>query len=137
VLDNLLVYAMGALQLPRGVIDALGVLRHAFLWVGEESVSGAQCLVSWDRACLPKVEGRLGVHDLWLQNTCLLLKLVHHAHDVGSSTWVRWLEMEFSGLLEALDLNEDNTHLASLRRLLPDYKVLTMVEVGNGQATAF
>jgi hypothetical protein len=45
VLDSLPVYAMGVLQLPTppGLVDAL---RHAFLWVGEETVSGAQCLVS-------------------------------------------------------------------------------------------
>jgi hypothetical protein len=38
VLDSLPVYAMGALQLPQGVVDALDARRRAFLWAGEESV---------------------------------------------------------------------------------------------------
>jgi hypothetical protein len=137
VLDSLPVYAMGSLLLPQGVIDALDARRRAFLWAGEESVSGAQCLVSWDKACLPKKEGGLGVRDLRLQNTCLLMKLVHRAHDAASSAWARWLELEFGGLLEAPDSTDEGTHLASLRRLLPDYRLLTTVEVGDGRTTSF
>jgi hypothetical protein len=45
VLDSLPVYAMGAFELPEGVMDALDALRRAFLWAGEETVSVAQCLV--------------------------------------------------------------------------------------------
>jgi hypothetical protein len=137
VLDSLPVYAMGALQIPPGVIEALDARRRAFLWAGDESVSGAQCLVNWERACLLKTEGGLGVRDLRLQNTCLLLKLVHRAHDASSSAWSRWLEMEFGGLLEAPDSTDDGVHLASLRRLLPDYRLLTTVELGDGRTTAF
>jgi hypothetical protein len=64
VLDSLPVYAMGAMQHPQGVIDALDAPRRAFLWAGGEHVTGAQCLVSWEKACLPKKEGGLGVRDL-------------------------------------------------------------------------
>jgi hypothetical protein len=137
VLDSLPVYAMGAFELPEGVMDALDALRRAFLWAGEETVSGAQCLVSWKKACLPKVEGSLGIRDLRLQNTCLLLKLIHRAQIVENSAWSRWIEMEFGGLLEAPETNAAGTHLASLRRLLPDYRLLTTVEVGDGKNTSF
>jgi hypothetical protein len=63
---------MGALELPEGVMDALDALRRAFLWAGEETVSGAQCLISWKKACQSKMDGGLGIRDLRLQNTCLL-----------------------------------------------------------------
>ncbi|GJN24995.1 hypothetical protein PR202_gb12776 [Eleusine coracana subsp. coracana] len=82
---------MGALLLPQGVIDTLDAPRRAFLWAGEESVSGAQCLVSWGRACLPKEDGGLGVRDLSLQNTCLLMKLLHPAHNATDSAWASGL----------------------------------------------
>jgi hypothetical protein len=45
--------------------------------------------------------------------------------------------MEFGGLLEAPGSTGVGVHLASLRRLLPDYRLLTMVEVGNGRTMAF
>jgi hypothetical protein len=118
VIDSLPVYAMGALHLPQGVIDALDARRRAFLWAGEESVSDAQCLVSWKKPCLPKKEGGLGVRDFHLQNTCLLLKLVHRVHDAESSAWARWIEMELGGLLKAPTTTDEDTHLATLTHLL-------------------
>jgi hypothetical protein len=137
VLYNLPIYAMRALHRPQDVIDALDALQRAFLWADDNHVSGAQCLVSWDKACLSKKEGGLGVRNLRLQNTCLLLKVIHRAHDVRSSTWARWLELEFSSLLDVLESTDEGTHLATLRRLLPDYRLLTTVEVGAGRTTTF
>ena len=137
VLDSLPVYAMGALALPPGVIEAIDSRRRAFLWAGEETVSGAKCLVNWERACLPRKDGGLGVRDLRLQNTCLLLKLLHRAHNSRDSAWARWLEVEFGGPMSAPDNTAAGTHWAALRRLLPDYRLLTTVEVGDGRSTAF
>ncbi|GJN36544.1 hypothetical protein PR202_gb25416 [Eleusine coracana subsp. coracana] len=127
---------MGAILMPQGFITALDCRRRAFLWAGEETVSGAQCLVSWERACLPKVDGGLSVRDLGLQNTCLLMKLLHRAHDTRDSAWSHWLEAEFGGPLEAPENTDAGTHWASLRRL-PDYRLLTTVEVGDGCSTSF
>uniref|UniRef100_A0A804PIH5 Uncharacterized protein n=1 Tax=Zea mays TaxID=4577 RepID=A0A804PIH5_MAIZE len=128
---------MGALALPPGVIEAIDSRRRAFLWAGEETVSGAKCLVNWERACLPRKDGGLGVRDLRLQNTCLLLKLLHRAHNSRDSAWARWLEVEFGGPMSAPDNTTAGTHWAALRRLLPDYHLLTTVEVGDGRSTTF
>ncbi|GJN07228.1 hypothetical protein PR202_ga25042 [Eleusine coracana subsp. coracana] len=111
--------------------------RRAFLWIGEEIVSGAQCLVSWERASLPKVDGGLGVRDLSLQNTCLLMKLLHRAHEIKDSACSRWLETKFGGPLEAPENTKIGTHWALMHRLFPDYRLLTTVEVGNGRSTSF
>jgi hypothetical protein len=74
VLDSSMIYIMSALLLPQGTIDALDKRRRAFLWSGEQTTSGAQCLIAWERACLPKKQGGLGVKDLKTLNQCLLLK---------------------------------------------------------------
>ena len=89
VLDSQLIYAMSSLLLPQGTLDALDRRRRAFLWSGEEHVSGAQSLVSWELACQPKERGGLGIKDLAMQNKCLLLKLLHRLHNPGDSAWVR------------------------------------------------
>ncbi|GJN32817.1 hypothetical protein PR202_gb21348 [Eleusine coracana subsp. coracana] len=96
--------------MPQGFLDAYDSRRRAFLWSGEETISGAQCLVSWERACLPKKDGGLGVRDLSLQNTCLLLKLLHRVHDTTDSAWARWIKAEFGGPLDAPVHNEAGTH---------------------------
>jgi hypothetical protein len=43
---------------PLGLGD---VLRGAFLWAGCEEVTGAMCMVSWDKSWLSKKDGGLGV----------------------------------------------------------------------------
>jgi hypothetical protein len=47
---------MGALEFPQGVTDALDARRCSFLWAGDEWVADAQCLVSWDKGSLPKID---------------------------------------------------------------------------------
>jgi hypothetical protein len=68
------------------------------------------------------------------------MKLVHRAHDATTSAWgAHWIDMEFGGLLASPNTTADGVHLTSLRRLalLPDYRVLTTVEVGDGKTTSF
>lgn len=44
VMDSQLTYAMSVLQLPAGTLDALDRRQRSFLWAGDDSVSGVQCL---------------------------------------------------------------------------------------------
>lgn len=44
---------------------------------------GAQCLIAWERVCVPKEQGGLGVKDLRTFNQCLVLKLLHRLHHPG------------------------------------------------------
>jgi hypothetical protein len=46
VLDALPTFAMGAMELPPGVVTALGKLRRAFLWVATDRDLSAKCLVA-------------------------------------------------------------------------------------------
>ncbi|GJM97395.1 hypothetical protein PR202_ga14319 [Eleusine coracana subsp. coracana] len=58
---------MGALLLPRGVIDALDARRRAFLWAGEEAVSGTQCLVNWGQSSAHLIAGCPFSVGFWLR----------------------------------------------------------------------
>jgi hypothetical protein len=91
VLDALPAYAMGAMELPAGLLDALEKLRRTFLWAPADRASGAKCLVTWDLVCRPKEEGGLGVHDLRIQNKCLQMKLLHRLHFEPGASWPRWV----------------------------------------------
>jgi hypothetical protein len=77
VLDSQLVYAMCALLIPPEIIERVDRRRRAFLWSGGENTLGAKCLVAWDHVCDVNDRGGLGLKDLSVQNTCLLLKLIH------------------------------------------------------------
>src|SRR6185295_5491168 len=75
-LDSAPIYIYAAMLPPPGVTDVLDRKRRAFLWSGESTTSGAQCLVAWEKACLPKQQSGLRVKDL---NQWLHLEL-HHLH---------------------------------------------------------
>jgi hypothetical protein len=89
VLDALPAYAMGAMELPAGLLDALDKLRCSFLWAPTDRASGAKCLVAWDLVCRPKEAGGVGVRDLRIQNKCLQMKLLHRLHSVPGASWPR------------------------------------------------
>jgi hypothetical protein len=140
VLDALPTFAMGALELPPGVLAALDRLRRAFRWVATNKVSGAQCLVAWERVCRPKSEGGLGVRSIADQNTYLMLKLLHRLHCAPHESWPWWVWESQAGL--PLDRDDSVTtlcgaHWTSLRRLLPLYRCISRVKIGDGTRAAF
>ena len=69
------------------------------------------------------------------QNACLLMKLLHRLHHPGESSWVAWRKEQ----VDIADLHGvlTGSHWDSLRGLLPAYRRISHVQVGNGQDTSF
>jgi hypothetical protein len=137
VLDSILVYCMCSLQLPPSVITLMDKRRRAFLWSGSVngSASPACCLVAWSNVSQPKDNGGLGIRDLGIQNVCLLLKLLHRLHSNRSSAWATWVQGRASIVTLSGDIHGD--HWRTLRSLLPLYRALTSVAIGNGKFCSF
>lgn len=135
VLSSLPTYLMGAMILPPGVRDAIDAKRRAFLWIGSDRATGAQCLVAWEQVCAMKEDGGLGIRRLDTQNAALLLKLLHRMHHPGGSAWANWVATKISTHDLSGDL--DGEHWQALRQLLPAYQRITTVEVGDGLSTDF
>ena len=74
VLRALPLYAMSALLLPLGTIQAIDSRCRAFFWADQDTISGGQCKVAWDAVCAPFSRGGLGFLSLHQFNQCLLLK---------------------------------------------------------------
>ena len=91
VLDGQLAYLMSALILPLGVVRQIDKRRRSFLWTGEGESNGSNCLVAWDKVRSSRDQGGLGIRDLEVQNTCLLLKLLHRLHTGSQSSWANWI----------------------------------------------
>jgi hypothetical protein len=135
VLDGLPTYAMGALQLPPGVLDALNSRRRAFLWTGSDKAAGANCLIAWEKVCTLKDDGGLGVRNLAAQNACLLLRLIHRLHNPDGSSWATWARERVS--LHDLSGAVHGQHWSSLRDLLPAYRKISRVILGDGRSSDF
>lgn len=63
---------MQAFRLPVGVVKHIDKMRRNFLWKGNETCKGINCLVNWERVCMMKIDGGLGIIDLQCQNDALL-----------------------------------------------------------------
>uniref|UniRef100_A0A0E0D6M1 Uncharacterized protein n=1 Tax=Oryza meridionalis TaxID=40149 RepID=A0A0E0D6M1_9ORYZ len=135
ILDSLPVYAMSAIKLPKGIVEDLDKLQRAFLWSGDDTCSGARCLVAWDSICVPKQYGGLGIKDIGRQNNSLLVKRLHHLYSSDSS-WARWIWREHVDSNSA-DQKMIGPHWKSLVSLLPVLRDLTSVQIGDGQHTSF
>jgi hypothetical protein len=108
---------------------------NGFLWAGSDKVSGAQCLVAWEKVCTERRDGGLGVKRLDTQNSCLLLKLIHRLHHPAQSSWAQWAGQRVS--LADLQGEVWGEHWTALRSLLPAYQAFTTADVGNRHSTSF
>jgi hypothetical protein len=134
VLDGQLSYITGAVPLPPGVITKIDKRRRGFLWSGQGDANGSNCLIAWEKVRQRRDQGGLGIKDLAVQNTCLLLKLLHKLHDASSSSWAQWLRQHVC--LATLEGDIHGAHWDQLRSLLPLYQAITTVTVGNGGNTS-
>jgi hypothetical protein len=80
-------------------------------------------------------DGGLGIKRLDTQNASLLLKLIHRLHHSEGSAWACWVRSQ--NRLDNLQGKLAGTHWDALRELLPAYRRITRVDIGDGRDTAF
>jgi hypothetical protein len=80
VLNNQLIFAMCASLIPPWGGRCCGQASTFLPLVWGDKVTILHCLVSWNKVYSEKSHGGLGVCDLKIQNTYLLLRLVHELH---------------------------------------------------------
>ena len=93
-------------------------------------------MVAWTHVCDTKELGGLGLKDFGIQNTCLLLKMIHKLHSNSpSSSWARWVQR--NACIASLTGNINGNHSDTLRSLLPIYRAITTVILADGTTTSF
>jgi hypothetical protein len=136
----MLAYAMGALLIPVGTLEAFDKRCRVFFWAGEDHVSGGQCKVAWDEVCKPFDKGGLGFASLKTRNKCLLLKLLAKVHSPGLAPWESWFSSRY-GWHGNHDLGDchrlDSIVWKDLVACLPLFRSVTSVQVGSGSSTSF
>ncbi|WVZ67745.1 hypothetical protein U9M48_016786 [Paspalum notatum var. saurae] len=135
MLESQLVYHMSALMLAPGIIKCVNQRRRGFLWSGAGQTDDAKSLVAWEDVQKNRDAGGLGVKDLSIQNTCLLLKLLHRLYTSSSSSWAIWVREQAS--LATLKGSLKGDHWEVLRSLLPIYRAIAISEVRDGRGTSF
>lgn len=112
----------------------LDAKRRAFLWTGDDTCNGANCLIAWDRVCQARDCGGLGIKNLSDVNHCLLMKFVHKLHEPVVLPWMSWFLSHAGTNLTGTP----GSYLCSiLKEEIPRYRSITSVSLGDGASTSF
>lgn len=84
-------------------------------------------------ACRLKEEGGLGVIDLAIQNTCLLLLAVDKLLQGDDNPWANWIRYWYTPGRATCS----TPCWRAFARLLPTYRGITTVTLSNGASTTF
>eukprot|EP00253_Pinus_taeda_P007997 PITA_07997 len=79
ILQSLPLYLFSLLEAPKWIIKAIRNLQRNFLW-GSSNHNRKWALVKWDKVCLPKQAGGIGIRVPEHSNTVM-----------GAKLWWRWL----------------------------------------------
>ncbi|CAL4903287.1 unnamed protein product [Urochloa decumbens] len=133
VLTAQLTYAAAALLLPKPTIEKVDKPRRGMLWKGATTCSGGDCQVAWVAVWRLKDEGGLGVTDIEVQNTCLLLKTVDKLQQGHDNPWANWVRFWYTPERTATP----TPCWKMIQGLLPLYRGVTTVVLSSGVTTSF
>ena len=98
VLSSIPTYYMCSLQLSVSVAKAIDTARKNCLWRGNNPSSSRKSLASWEIVFRPKVKGGLGIINLRVQNTTLLLKHLVKFYKGEDLPWVQLIWNSYYGI---------------------------------------
>jgi hypothetical protein len=81
------IFAMMFLDVPIETLLAIEKILRGFLWKGRKDAHGGHCLVAWDRVCMPKELGGLGIINLRRMNLALRTRWLSLSRVEASRPW--------------------------------------------------
>jgi len=129
-------HLMCALKVHYTHTDHIEKSMRTFLWHGKEIDKGGKCLVKWEKVCLPKSAGGLGVLNLREQNKALLIKNLYKFFNQHDIPWVNllWNAYYQNGMSPVNQSNIGSFWWRSCLSFLEDFKRLTSCVPGNGKS---
>ncbi|CAN6168854.1 unnamed protein product [Urochloa humidicola] len=126
-------HAMAVIPLPASTLQKLDRPRKGLFWKGAPKCSGGDCQVAWQLACREVEDGGVGLKDLATLNTSLLLKHIHKLFTGVSNPWTDWMRLWY----DEGYATEDTPCWRQLKALIPQYRAMTTVVLGDGRTTSF
>jgi hypothetical protein len=128
-------HAMCAMKVHFTHIDHVEKACRIFLWQGKDIHKSGKCLVSWEKVCLPKKAGGLGVLDLRQQNKALQMKNLYKFYSRQDIPWVNliWAAYYQHGKLPENNHQKGSFWWKDCTSLLDTFKDLFSCQIGDGQ----
>lgn len=102
VLSSIPLYYLSFFRMPAGVLAKCNSILRRFLWGGKDEVRKV-CWVKWEKVCLPKKDGGLGVKDWNLFNLALLGKWRWRMIREHDNLWCRILLHKYKSTVKSSD----------------------------------
>jgi hypothetical protein len=90
VLCSFYVFWSRVFILPKKVVKLIEQKLNRFLWGEKDSRANAK--LAWDKICIPKKEGGLGIKKLDIWNQACMLHHIWTLFARSGSLWVAWVE---------------------------------------------
>lgn len=140
VLDSLPTYVMSMFPSPARVVDKLDKLRRDFLWNGNKEDIGFH-LVKWEVVQLEKKVGGLGIRNLKLHNSCLLMKWLWSCADEDQALWKEVIMGKYGQSSQWCTDEVVSTYSVlvwrTIRNLWSSFSKYVIHKVGDGSKTMF
>ena len=130
VLSAMPLHFAQALRIPKGVIKHIDQMRRSFLWKGNKTCRGINCLVNWEKVCMLRQNGGMGIINIQIQNEALLAKWLWKAKQETNGYWSQTM-MRLYGTSDPDQLGADDSHsffIKSLRSLSDLIKAGSVVD---------
>ncbi|KAJ4755660.1 RNA-directed DNA polymerase (reverse transcriptase)-related family protein [Rhynchospora pubera] len=140
VLTSVPIFFMSAFMLPSWVLKAIDKLRRTFLWGRSTGTRNGIHLLSWDRVCLPKQLGGMGVLNLKLLNISLLLKWLWRLFEMPNSPWACLTRSLLASRMHTTPLawtSRGSFFWKDLLKLRHIFSISTKFNLGDGRDTLF
>ncbi|KAF7845080.1 ribonuclease H [Senna tora] len=133
-------YHMQNCLLPKSVINQIEMLERAFLW--ESSAEKKRChQIGWNKICIPKSLGGLGILSLSEMNLAFFYKLAWQLLTRNDSLWVKFIKGKYGVLdnriFETRSKPTYSSFWRDLIRILPDLRSQIAWEMGDGRRISF
>nr|XP_017256449.1 PREDICTED: uncharacterized protein LOC108226007 [Daucus carota subsp. sativus] len=95
VLDSLPSYWFSLFKMPQKTIKFIDKKRRHFLWGGKSDTARKMHLLNWERLCIPKHSGGLGIAPLEARNISLLAKWWWRCYSQRDHLWNKILSRKY------------------------------------------
>jgi hypothetical protein len=128
-------HAMCAIKVHYTHIDHVEKASRTFLWQGKDIHKSGKCLICWDKVCMSKESGGLGVLDLREQNKALQMKNLYQFYNRHDSPWVPliWNAYYQNGKLPESCHQKGSFWWRDCISLVSKFKDITTCQIGTGQ----
>ena len=138
VLSSIPTYYMCSLQLPVTVIKAIDTARKNCLWRGNNPSLTRMSLAFGDRICTTKDKGGMGVINLRVHNTALLLKHMVKFYNGAELPWVKLISQTYYvSRLPHLVLNKGSFWWRDITSLLDIFRGIAKCTIQSGATALF